>query len=179
MVAVAQRELQLRSGNKVAQHRRALSSSNAAPSSQSNTESRKMLRRSNSFTAANAVYSLRMALNAALKHSIPERDIVDVDAMDIDSVSSSASSSESPRVKSCLKKSRNASSKKQSNQFRFNEVVLVGEAHHREDYDRKSDFVLHLTPAIAMMIKRELNDFKSNEMPVHETSRIYTHLFKL
>ncbi|KAI3644263.1 hypothetical protein MP228_010427 [Amoeboaphelidium protococcarum] len=175
MVAVAERELQLRSGNKVAQHRRALSSSNAAPSTQSNTESRKMLRRSNSFTAANAVYSLRMALNAALKHSIPERDIVDVDAMDIDSVSSS----ESPRVKSCLKKSRNASSKKQSNQFRFNEVVLVGEAHHREDYDRKSDFVLHLTPAIAMMIKRELNDFKSNEMPVHETSRIYTHLFKL
>ncbi|KAI3655043.1 hypothetical protein MP228_000423 [Amoeboaphelidium protococcarum] len=175
MVSVAQRELQLRSGNKVAQHRRALSSSNAAPSTESNTESRKMLRRSNSFTAANAVYSLRMALNAALKHSIPERDIVDVDAMDIDSVSSS----ESPRVKSCLKKSRNASSKKQNNQFRFNEVVLVGEAHHREDYDRKSDFVLHLTPAIAMMIKRELNDFKSNEMPVHETSRIYTHLFKL
>ncbi|KAI3661935.1 hypothetical protein MP638_005976 [Amoeboaphelidium occidentale] len=69
--------------------------------------------------------------------------------------------------------------KKPSKKFRFNETVLVGECFNAEDYDRKSDFTLTLTPEIAYMIKRELNEFKTQEMPVHEGSKQFTHLFRL
>ncbi|KAG0236323.1 hypothetical protein BGW42_003735 [Actinomortierella wolfii] len=49
-----------------------------------------------------------------------------------------------------------------------------------EQYDRTSDAnitALRLTPAIAQKIKLELNLFKSQEMAVHQDSRIYTHFF--
>ncbi|KAF9168396.1 hypothetical protein DFQ26_008346 [Actinomortierella ambigua] len=49
-----------------------------------------------------------------------------------------------------------------------------------EQYDRTSDAnitALRLTPAIAQKIKLELNMFKSQEMAVHQDSRIYTHFF--
>ncbi|KAG0333446.1 bud neck involved protein [Podila humilis] len=48
------------------------------------------------------------------------------------------------------------------------------------EYDRTSDAnitALRLTPAIAHKIKLELNQFKSQEMEVHEESRVYTHFF--
>ncbi|KAF9997552.1 bud neck involved protein [Entomortierella chlamydospora] len=49
-----------------------------------------------------------------------------------------------------------------------------------EQYDRTSDMNItacRLTPAIAQKIKLELNQFKSQEMEVHEDSRMYTHFF--
>ncbi|KAG0342787.1 hypothetical protein BG000_001117 [Podila horticola] len=49
-----------------------------------------------------------------------------------------------------------------------------------EQYDRTSDSnitALRLTPAIAHKIKLELNQFKSQEMEVHQKSRVYTHFF--
>ncbi|KAF9194857.1 hypothetical protein BGZ51_007077 [Haplosporangium sp. Z 767] len=49
-----------------------------------------------------------------------------------------------------------------------------------ELYDRTSDENItasRLTPAIAHKIKLELNQFKSQEMEVHENSRVYTHFF--
>ncbi|KAG9061575.1 bud neck involved protein [Linnemannia hyalina] len=49
-----------------------------------------------------------------------------------------------------------------------------------EQYDRTSDAYItasRLTPAIANKIKLELNQFKSQEMLVHEESRVYTHFF--
>ncbi|KAG0095268.1 bud neck involved protein [Podila epicladia] len=49
-----------------------------------------------------------------------------------------------------------------------------------EQYDRTSDTnitALRLTPAIAHKIKLELNQFKSQEMEVHQESRVYTHFF--
>jgi hypothetical protein len=61
--------------------------------------------------------------------------------------------------------------------FRFNEIVLVGETHSKHDYERKSDFVMFLPPHIAHMIKKELNDFKSTEMEVHQESAHNTHLY--
>lgn len=64
-------------------------------------------------------------------------------------------------------------------QFRFNETVIVGEAHGKEEYERKSDFQLNLTPELAMEIKKELNYFKQFEMAVHDDARQHTHLFKL
>ncbi|KAF9984649.1 hypothetical protein BGZ75_003779 [Mortierella antarctica] len=49
-----------------------------------------------------------------------------------------------------------------------------------EQYDRTSDpniTASRLTPAIAQKIKLELNEFKSEEMEVHQDSRGYTHFF--
>ncbi|KAF9945479.1 bud neck involved protein, partial [Modicella reniformis] len=49
-----------------------------------------------------------------------------------------------------------------------------------EQYDRTSDTNItatRLTPAIAQKIKLELNQFKGQEMEVHQDSRVYTHFF--
>ncbi|KAF9920598.1 bud neck involved protein [Modicella reniformis] len=49
-----------------------------------------------------------------------------------------------------------------------------------EQYDRTSDpnITAHrLTPAIAQQIKLELNQFKSQEMIIHQDSHVYTHFF--
>ncbi|KAF9194202.1 bud neck involved protein [Haplosporangium sp. Z 767] len=49
-----------------------------------------------------------------------------------------------------------------------------------DQYDRSSDpnITAHrLTPAIAQKIKLELNQFKSQEMIVHQESRVHTHFF--
>lgn len=68
-------------------------------------------------------------------------------------------------------------SRSPTKQFRFNEQVLVGETWPRYDYERKSGYSLQLTPQKAYQIKKELNDFKRDEMAVHEESRCYTHFF--
>ncbi|TSK28164.1 Phosphatase and actin regulator 4A [Bagarius yarrelli] len=56
--------------------------------------------------------------------------------------------------------------------LRFHEYV---ECTHAEDYDRRADKPwTKLTPADKAAIRKELNEFKSSEMEVHEESRIYT-----
>ncbi|XP_008419541.1 phosphatase and actin regulator 4A isoform X2 [Poecilia reticulata] len=56
--------------------------------------------------------------------------------------------------------------------LRFHEYV---ESTHAEDYDRRADKPwTKLTPADKAAIRKELNEFKSTEMAVHEDSRIYT-----
>ncbi|KAM4725521.1 phosphatase and actin regulator 4A isoform 4-T5 [Anableps anableps] len=56
--------------------------------------------------------------------------------------------------------------------LRFHEYV---ESTHAEDYDRRADKPwTKLTPADKAAIRKELNEFKSTEMEVHEDSRIYT-----
>ncbi|PHZ08819.1 uncharacterized protein RHIMIDRAFT_247510 [Rhizopus microsporus ATCC 52813] len=64
--------------------------------------------------------------------------------------------------------------------IQFNQYVTVYETYSRQDYDRTSDpeaICTRLTPVIAQEIKQELNHFKLYEMPVHESSRMYTHFF--
>ncbi|MGH0182298.1 UNVERIFIED_CONTAM: hypothetical protein FKN15_008739 [Acipenser sinensis] len=56
--------------------------------------------------------------------------------------------------------------------LRFHENVECTNAH---DYDRRADKPwTKLTPADKAAIRKELNEFKSSEMEVHEKSRIYT-----
>ncbi|KAG9330974.1 hypothetical protein JZ751_021415 [Albula glossodonta] len=56
--------------------------------------------------------------------------------------------------------------------LRFHEYVEVTNA---QDYDRRADKPwTKLTPADKAAIRKELNEFKSSEMEVHEESRIYT-----
>uniref|UniRef100_A0A673N6Y9 Phosphatase and actin regulator 4 n=1 Tax=Sinocyclocheilus rhinocerous TaxID=307959 RepID=A0A673N6Y9_9TELE len=56
--------------------------------------------------------------------------------------------------------------------LRFHEYVEVTCA---QDYDRRADKPwTKLTPADKAAIRKELNEFKSSEMEVHEESRIYT-----
>uniref|UniRef100_A0A4W6CGH5 Phosphatase and actin regulator 4 n=1 Tax=Lates calcarifer TaxID=8187 RepID=A0A4W6CGH5_LATCA len=56
--------------------------------------------------------------------------------------------------------------------LRFHEYV---ECTHAHDYDRRADKPwTKLTPADKAAIRKELNEFKSSEMEVHEESRIYT-----
>ncbi|XP_048085232.1 phosphatase and actin regulator 4A isoform X6 [Alosa alosa] len=60
--------------------------------------------------------------------------------------------------------------------LRFNEYVECTDAH---DYDRRADKPwTKLTPADKAAIRKELNDFKSTEMEVHEESRIYTRFHR-
>lgn len=56
--------------------------------------------------------------------------------------------------------------------IKFNDYVEVTEA---EMYDRKGDKPwTRLTPSEKALIRKELNDFKATEMPVHEESKIFT-----
>ncbi|XP_064804910.1 phosphatase and actin regulator 4B-like isoform X1 [Oncorhynchus masou masou] len=60
--------------------------------------------------------------------------------------------------------------------LRFHEYVEVTTAN---DYDRRADKPwTKLTPADKAAIRKELNDFKSSEMEVHEDSRIYTRFHR-
>ncbi|XP_067364598.1 phosphatase and actin regulator 4A isoform X3 [Channa argus] len=60
--------------------------------------------------------------------------------------------------------------------LRFHEYV---ESTHAHDYDRRADKPwTKLTPADKAAIRKELNEFKSSEMEVHEESRIYTRFHR-
>lgn len=60
--------------------------------------------------------------------------------------------------------------------LRFHEYV---ECTHAHDYDRRADKPwTKLTPADKAAIRKELNEFKSSEMEVHEDSRIYTRFHR-
>uniref|UniRef100_A0A4W4EN31 Phosphatase and actin regulator 4 n=1 Tax=Electrophorus electricus TaxID=8005 RepID=A0A4W4EN31_ELEEL len=60
--------------------------------------------------------------------------------------------------------------------LRFHEYVEVTLA---QDYDRRADKPwTKLTPADKAAIRKELNEFKSSEMEVHEESRIYTRFHR-
>jgi len=53
------------------------------------------------------------------------------------------------------------------------------EVYQAQDYDRKGDKPwTRLTPADKASIRKELNEFKKNEMQVHEESRHYTRFHK-
>uniref|UniRef100_A0AAY4BHK3 Phosphatase and actin regulator 4 n=1 Tax=Denticeps clupeoides TaxID=299321 RepID=A0AAY4BHK3_9TELE len=60
--------------------------------------------------------------------------------------------------------------------LRFHEYVECTEA---QDYDRRADKPwTKLTPADKAAIRKELNEYKSSEMEVHEESRIYTRFHR-
>ncbi|KAM9364471.1 phosphatase and actin regulator 2 isoform 2-T2 [Pholidichthys leucotaenia] len=60
--------------------------------------------------------------------------------------------------------------------LRFNEYVEVTEA---KDYDRRADKPwTRLTPADKAAIRKELNEFKSREMEVHEDSKHFTRFHR-
>lgn len=61
---------------------------------------------------------------------------------------------------------------------KFSNKLTIFETFHEEEYDRHPDLATcnELNPQLAIMIKNELNELKS-EMEVHESSRCYTHFF--
>lgn len=61
---------------------------------------------------------------------------------------------------------------------RFSSRIILFDTYNGDEYDRHPDTATcnQLTPALAQMIKEELNNLKA-EMEVHETSRCYTHFF--
>ncbi|SAM06228.1 hypothetical protein [Absidia glauca] len=69
---------------------------------------------------------------------------------------------------------------KKNTRIRFTTTLRVHNTFGSQDYDRRCDTQVtcqRLTPALALQIKQELNDFKLNEMKVHPTSRQYTQFF--
>ncbi|KOX71337.1 Phosphatase and actin regulator 1 [Melipona quadrifasciata] len=61
--------------------------------------------------------------------------------------------------------------------IRFNDYIEVTQAH---DYDRRADKPwTRLTPKDKAAIRKELNEFKSSEMAVHEDSRHLTRFYVL
>jgi hypothetical protein len=62
----------------------------------------------------------------------------------------------------------------------FSEQHSFIEVHSKEDYNRSAiDYVARaLTPAIAMMIKKELNEVKT-EMEVHDSSKHHTQFYQV
>lgn len=60
--------------------------------------------------------------------------------------------------------------------LRFNEYVECTDA---KDYDRRADKPwTRLTPADKAAIRKELNEFKSKEMEVHEESKQFTRFHR-
>ncbi|ODQ79084.1 hypothetical protein BABINDRAFT_162154 [Babjeviella inositovora NRRL Y-12698] len=61
---------------------------------------------------------------------------------------------------------------------KFSSRIILYETYHGDEYDRHPEIATcnQLTPKLAQLIKNELNAVKA-EMPVHETSRCYTHFF--
>ncbi len=68
--------------------------------------------------------------------------------------------------------------KKVGRRLRFDNEVRVCETFHKEDYCRESvEYVAkHLSPAVAVAIKRELNEIKQ-EMHVHDEARHLTQFY--
>ena len=63
--------------------------------------------------------------------------------------------------------------------LKFHEFVDVYDAANADDYDRKAEKPwTKLTNADKIAIKRELNEFKRDEMPVHTESEKYTRFHK-
>lgn len=79
-------------------------------------------------------------------------------------------------LKGILKKPEQEETRKKNRQFCFNETVLVGETWSCDDYERKGDLKIHLTPTMAYLIRQELNQFK-REMQVHDESKKFTHFY--
>lgn len=61
--------------------------------------------------------------------------------------------------------------------FRFNETVLVGQTFSSDEYERAADGAIQMTPTLAYLIRKELNELKA-QMEVHEDSRHLTHFYK-
>lgn len=63
--------------------------------------------------------------------------------------------------------------------LQFSSTILIHETWTRDDYDRRGDQTTcnKLTPILAQRIKQELNDYKMDEMQVHEDSKNNTHFF--
>lgn len=61
---------------------------------------------------------------------------------------------------------------------KFSSRILLYDTYGEDEYDRKPETATcnNLTPQLALDIKNELNEVKS-EMQVHESSRCYTHFF--
>ncbi|OLY79019.1 hypothetical protein AYI68_g6921 [Smittium mucronatum] len=59
--------------------------------------------------------------------------------------------------------------------LRFNDRVSVFETFDSDDYDRSGHPAMKITAELAFEIKKELNEYKFYEMPVHKDSVIYTH----
>lgn len=63
--------------------------------------------------------------------------------------------------------------------LKFDAYVDVGNTYSTVEYDRSCDRPwTRLTTADKISIKRELNEFKRKEMPVHEESRHRTRFHK-
>ncbi|KAI9021729.1 hypothetical protein CLU79DRAFT_752975 [Phycomyces nitens] len=72
------------------------------------------------------------------------------------------------------------STDKHTRRLLFCPTLQLHETFAASEYDRRCDSnatCQRLTPALAMHIKQELNDFKLTEMAVHIESRQYTHFF--
>ncbi|KAI8992002.1 hypothetical protein BDF20DRAFT_847701 [Mycotypha africana] len=64
--------------------------------------------------------------------------------------------------------------------IRFDPTITVHETFHASEYDRRCDnnaTCQKLTPALALKLKQELNEYKLMEMEVHVESRQYTQFF--
>ncbi|SAM09429.1 hypothetical protein [Absidia glauca] len=62
----------------------------------------------------------------------------------------------------------------------FTTTITVHDTFGSQDYDRRCDTQVtcqRLTPVLALQIKKELNEYKLNEMVVHPSSRQYTQFF--
>ncbi|CAG8444735.1 11736_t:CDS:2, partial [Acaulospora morrowiae] len=63
--------------------------------------------------------------------------------------------------------------------LQFSSTILMHDTWTRDDYDRRGDHSTcnKLTPLLAQRIKQELNEYKMEEMEVHEDSKKNTHFF--
>jgi hypothetical protein len=73
-----------------------------------------------------------------------------------------------------------AKKKKRTPVIRFDQMVQVHSTYSHQDYNRHPDpdaICTRLNATLAHQIKKELNLFKTTEMPIHEQSQLYTQIF--
>ncbi|PJF19949.1 hypothetical protein PSACC_00235 [Paramicrosporidium saccamoebae] len=60
--------------------------------------------------------------------------------------------------------------------LRFDEIVTIAETYSKKEYDRRVEPSFSMTPLMAYLIRRELNEVK-REMEIHDESRHFTHFY--
>ncbi|EPZ36856.1 hypothetical protein ROZALSC1DRAFT_28985 [Rozella allomycis CSF55] len=79
-------------------------------------------------------------------------------------------------LKGILKNEFKEDNHKSMKSVKFQDDIVIGITHSGDEYERKGEFNLNITPVMAYLIKQELNALK-REMDIHEDSRKYTHFY--
>lgn len=131
--------------------------------------------------APEAKFDLVSKLERRLSSRGSKKDLADRNIIRSETAAEAAARRKSLRgiLQRRLSKRMSAKELRKKGVLKFHEFVDVYDAANADDYDRKAEKPwTKLTNADKIAIKRELNEFKRDEMPVHTESEKYTRFHK-